>query len=192
MLDLYDSEKSLTEIDSSVEILQQMFPDIKEEIIIDFLLKYDNDVSIVTEILLDSFSFTEVASEVVVKKNETETRQDKVCLVNSLQSLCIKAMEKLEARLEEFYDMTDSDAVVEKSVRFEVGDLDETKSKTTLDNKDNLTPKTSFETELSEEPLFNLSLNREFLTTLIRIFGNEEEEKYLDGNFIFYLKEFFF
>lgn len=190
MLDLYDSEKSLTEIDSSVEILQQMFPDIKEEIIIDFLLKYDNDVSIVTEILLDSFSFTEVASEVVVKKNETETRQDKVCLVNSLQSLCIKAMEKLEARLEEFYDMTDSDAVVEKSVRFEVGDLDETKSKTTLE--DNLTPKTSFETELSEEPLFNLSLNREFLTTLIRIFGNEEEEKYLDGNFIFYLKEFFF
>lgn len=155
-----------------------MFPHVKEEIIVDFLLKYNNDVNIVTEILLDSVSFAEET-----KREEPKTREKKISVIKSLQMLCIEAMEKLEARLEEIYDTNKIDKDIEKNVKFSIDDQAEQSLKKPPDESfENSVKPSSFDPELNEEPLFNLTVNREFLTTLIRIFGNEEEEKYLEGN----------
>jgi len=155
-----------------------MFPDIKEEIIVDFLLKYENDINIVTEILLDSLSFGEI-----YKQKETENKSQKTYQVKSLQNLCVEAMEKLEVELEKLYEdkrMSDlNDNELSNDVEIS---LNEDESYDQTKNNESSIYKQSTETGLSEEPLFNLCLNKEFLGGLIRIFGNEDEEKYLDGN----------
>ncbi|CAF1038573.1 unnamed protein product [Brachionus calyciflorus] len=112
-----NSSDALTEeLKDSLNILKSMFPDIQDDIIIDFLIKYENDVNMVTNILLDSFNFSSTLSEpekapdLCKKKiNQKEIVEDKkealvvgrnFFQVKSLQELCRIEMEKLEMAME--------------------------------------------------------------------------------------------
>ena len=88
------------EIDHSRELLQQMFPNVNEEILLDFLLKYQNDVDTVTNILLDSVNLSEtneMAPSSAAKKSEPKC-------IDSLKNLCTRVLDKLEIELEKHYE----------------------------------------------------------------------------------------
>lgn len=176
---------SIADTNESKEHLCQIFPNVKEEILLDFLLKYNNDISTVTHILLDSISFGEISN----KKEEIEERENKF-QVKSLQSLCVDAMEKLELDMEDLYENNHTNEFIKNLI------LDESIS-TASDEASFKSEKKSehFEyeeyaikteqVELIEEPLFSLKMSDNLLSSLIRIFGSEEELKYLDGILVF-------
>ncbi len=84
-----------------------MFTDVDDDILIDFLEKYNNDVNIVTNILLDSLNLSEFSRETntcLVKEDNQElvTQQGDESeseSMSSLKSLCIKEMDRQESNV---------------------------------------------------------------------------------------------
>ena len=82
------------EFDESRDLLKSMFPDVEEEVIVDLLMIYENDIDTVTNVLLDSVNFNEHKSAPTANVQSVE----------SLKNLCINALEKLEIELEKHYE----------------------------------------------------------------------------------------
>lgn len=79
-----------------------MFSDVKDDILMDFLVKYNNDITVVTNILLDSMNFGDLASSTdVPEADETyEMNQDieskESHSIETLSNLCIKEIHQIE------------------------------------------------------------------------------------------------
>jgi hypothetical protein len=117
-------EISFERIEESKSLLQSMFPKISEEIILDFLIKYENDVDTVTNILLDSVDLNDDSPSenaemkpqpppppIESKKgNQIEANSPvRTRKVKSLQEICLEVMDRLERSLEEhFYQKAES------------------------------------------------------------------------------------
>ena len=85
-----------------------MFSDVDEEILIEFLNKYNNDVTVVTNILLDSLNFGDVKSKSNEASSSSAKEEDEEYeiykdietsdshSIETLKNLCIKEMYKLD------------------------------------------------------------------------------------------------
>ena len=82
-----------------------MFPDVDEEILVDLLITYQNDVDTVTNILLDSVNLNDFAKASI--KN-IEEKKSIAKTIDTLKNLCTKALDKLEIELEKHYEKKES------------------------------------------------------------------------------------
>jgi dihydroneopterin aldolase len=151
--------ESKSELDKEAkELLNQMFPNVDDEILVDFLIKYDNNVARVTDILLDSICFEEI-------KKESDKPKPK--RVKSLKTLCNEIMEKLELQFENLYENSSN-----VDICFSLKEEEEERS---------IVEDISSSSNVENEPIFSFNLDRDFLSSLIKIFGEKDEEKYLNG-----------
>lgn len=203
-----DEFSNQTEIDQSKELLKQMFPKVNEEILIDFLVRYQNDVDSVTNILLDSVDLNDSLSNELTEANQTyqpndanrETRQ-----VESLKGLCIKEVNKLERILEKHYgdqettQKRNSIDEILKDLNQEINSINAESLVSLNDSKNSDISKNenSESEELisqpvqkeilgnldeDDDPILNLKLTKPFLSSLIQLFGTQEDETLLDSN----------
>jgi hypothetical protein len=116
------SDVSFESLEQSKSMLHQLFPNICEEIILDFLLKYENDIDTVTNILLDSVDMNDSDSLALSQVQETpapppptpvvvapkieETKRPESArrTVKSLQEICLDVMDRLERSLEQHFN----------------------------------------------------------------------------------------
>lgn len=227
---LYHPETELkTEIDHSVEMLESMFPHVKKEILVDLLLKYHNDISLVTDVILNSVILDDVVdddkkiSETVEEKPATVVNTNPVHQAKSLQQLCTETLNRLDSQLADietvhsldktsssesptynnsnitnkknaskFHKNQSANDLIEQRTKFSTVRKNHSENemktiKRTLscesDNRQSITPPADTSQELDEEPLFNLKVDTHFIRSLIRIFGDESEENYLQGTF---------
>ena len=108
----------------SKNTLKAMFGNVSEEILMDFLVKYNNDLTLVTNILLDSLNLDEHLVETNNNNDNGDAREldcEKACEamtltqtepVSSLKDLCIKEMDNLEKLFEQHHVTVDSDKPV--------------------------------------------------------------------------------
>lgn len=149
--------ESKSELDKEAkELLNQMFPNVDDEILVDFLIKYDNNVARVTDILLDSICFEEIRKE----SDKPKRRQ-----VKSLKTLCNEVMERLEIQFENLYENSSNVDVCFSLKEEEESIVEEISSNSNVEN----------------EPIFSFNLDSELLRSIIKIFGEKDEEKYLNG-----------
>lgn len=99
------------ELSESKQILKTMFPDVAEDLIVEFLGKYENDVNVVTNLFLDSFNFSSISNENCTEIKEPEVKR--LYQVKTLQELCLDEMDKLEIAMEELGDKIDSKTTCE-------------------------------------------------------------------------------
>jgi len=87
-------------INESKDLLKAMFADVDDDILVDFLEKYNNDVTVVTNILLDSLNLSEYSREtetrLCVKEDSEKAEETETESMSSLKSLCIKEMDRQE------------------------------------------------------------------------------------------------
>lgn len=141
------------------ELLNQMFPNVDDEILVDFLIKYDNNVARVTDILLDSICFEEI-------KIESDKPKSKPKKVKSLKTLCNEIMERLEIQFENLYENSSNDDVC-----FSLKEEEE----------ESIVEEISSNSNVENEPIFSFNLDSDFLSSIIKIFGEKDDEKYLNG-----------
>jgi hypothetical protein len=206
-----DEFSNQTEIDQSKELLKQMFPKVNEEILIDFLVRYQNDVDSVTNILLDSVDLNDSLSNELTEADQTyqsddankETRQ-----VESLKGLCIKEVNKLEWIMKKHYGNQETaqnknsiDEIL-KDLNQEINSIN-AESLVSLEMNDSKNSDISKNENYSEseelisqpvqkenlcnldeddDPILNLKLTKPFLSSLIQLFGTQEDETLLDSN----------
>jgi hypothetical protein len=180
-----DDLKIGKEIEQSRKELSLLFPHVKDDIIIDFLLKYENDVDMVSNILLDSIDIDMDSNEEKINNAvEKEMRQ-----VPSLKQLCENAMSQLEFLIESHYEKDDKYYHLPKTnksenpIKFQSeNDLDIYKSE---NNSGYESDSSRSITEDDYFPIMELKLNKKIIRSLIDLFGDKEDEKYLnDGKFI--------
>ena len=177
------------EIEQSRKELSLLFPHVKDDIIIDFLLKFENDVDMVSNILLDSIdldSNEEANKEITTKSNITiknELRQ-----VPSLKQLCENAMSQLEYLIESHYEKDDTYFQIPKSSNSEIDVKSQSENDFDICKSEN---NSGYESDGSQSvteddyfPIIELKLNKNIISSLIDLFGDKEDEKYLnDGKF---------
>jgi hypothetical protein len=101
----------------SKQVLKSMFTNVSEDIIDEFLLKYNNDLTIVTNILLDSLNLDEKelnqSSDECFCKKESHQTIETVKSVSSLKQLCTDAMNKLTDLFEKYYGLNYSKSIAD-------------------------------------------------------------------------------
>jgi hypothetical protein len=216
-------DRVIAEIIQSKDLLQQMFPHVKEDILIEFLTKYENDVDMVTNLLLDSLNLSEEEEEVpanndvICNKRNESSNQVPSTYYNPplLKTLCEKAMEKLDSMLETHYKSSDCkyekskntdaylgvnfDSICNSSSRSSsISSKSNSKfeditsngtSNSTCSSKDYKT-NGLYDNENDDEdegpidnsydPILELKLDKRFLGYLINLFGEKEDEIYLN------------
>ena len=122
-MDPSENEESSKLIESK-KILKAMFGNVSEEILMDFLVKYNNDLTLVTNILLDSLNLDEHLAETNNNSNNSDACEidcEEFCEamtlketepVSSLKDLCIKEMDNLEKLFEQHHVNVESDKPV--------------------------------------------------------------------------------
>ncbi len=93
------------EIDDSKNLLRAMFPDVDEEVLVDLLITYQNDVDTVTNVLLDSVNLNEFSNN---SKKTSDVVKPVARTIDSLKNLCIKTLDMLEIELEKHYEKRES------------------------------------------------------------------------------------
>jgi hypothetical protein len=93
------------EIDECKNLLRAMFPDVDEEILVDLLITYQNDVDTVTNVLLDSVNLNEFSNN---SKKPNDVIKPVARAIDSLKNLCIQTLDKLEIELEKHYEKKES------------------------------------------------------------------------------------
>jgi len=187
-----DNDLKKEKQDETFISVKQMFPTIKENIIKELLEQYDNDINTVTNILLDSINLDdlEVKNEITVNnKNENTT-------VKSLKELCNITLDKFEILLEKYYETS-------KKNEFDVDEFKEENQKkinqaqsncfslitSELELKNEHIPKPYFENlnqsmDNDDDPILDLKLDKNFLKSLIQLFGDDNDMNLLKSNIL--------
>lgn len=155
-----------------------MFPNIKIDLIKELLERY-NDTNTVINILLDSINLEESNNENIDQNNQKNK-------IMSLKELCINSVDNLECLFEKYYESNEI-AKLTKNHSKESFSFCETdslaSSETSSTSQSNMDSNKS--TCYDDEPLLNLKLESSFLKTLIQLFGNDDDEKYIELNSMF-------
>ena len=135
------------EIDDSKYLLSQMFPDVDEEILVDLLITYQNDVDTVTNILLDSVNLNDFAKDSVKKIEEEKSITKKI---DTLKNLCTKALDKLEIELEKHYEKKESISLDDTDNSNELNVVDDSKDQKVEEGLTNINSEKKSEKKLEK------------------------------------------
>jgi hypothetical protein len=205
------------ELTESQEMLSQMFPNIKKDIIMDFLLKYQNNVDMVTNILLDSINLDEESDNnedkslcIKTKENNEPVERERVqskatCAKRSpltLKDLCIVVLNKLDIEMEKHLNLKTNESLVKEIIDFNLDESEDgsfmkraessndrlTEKETLSDEslqeiedekKSKLNESVDIDDEQDHDPILRISLNKRFLSSLVQLFGDDDDQVYL-------------
>lgn len=187
-----DNDLKREKQDETYISVKQMFPTIKENIIKELLEQYDNDINTVTNILLDSINLDDLE----VKNEITVNNENENTTVKSLKELCNITLDKFEILLEKYYETS-------KKNEFDVDEFKEENQKkinqaqsnclslmtSELELKIENIPKPYFENlnqsiDNDDDPILDLKLDKNFLKSLIQLFGDDNDMNLLKSNIL--------
>ncbi|RNA17520.1 NEDD4-binding 2-like 1 [Brachionus plicatilis] len=180
-----DSPEEISEeIQESLSVLKNMFPNIDQDVILDFLQKYENDLNIVTNILLDSVNFLDIKPEKKADEPQTNLENSKSYQPKSLQEICLIQMEKLELAME---NLNSRIQLAKSNAKINV----QASSSSNLEHKTELTRSSSVPKDFADsvksekkkeddEPIILLRIDK--LRALVDLFGTAEELDNFDEN----------
>ncbi len=196
---------STVQDNEELEFIAQMFPLVKKELIKELLDKYE-DSNTVTNILLDSINLDEQSEKPEIISNnqipETAflnipfTKQAQVQNVKSLREMCNILLCKMDEKFAYYYEIVNDGKKLSEFDLIDTNSVNSDELKLTPDSLSNAGDKfenpmdnlKDFESRNSSDSFYNddeaiMSFNLEsnILKSLIQLFGNEEDEKYVNS-----------
>lgn len=204
----FEEDDIETRLQESQQMLEQMFPSVAPDIIFDFLLKYDNNVDMVTNILLDSVNLDDTPPvndnvdliEIPPVSSSTQTPSPSGSSITikrsikSLQELCWDVMNSWESNLEKQFKTqrnmelgvntvsTSSSSYAISSVMSDDKESSKSDCESSVGSVINHTRDSGNGEDVEDEPVLELSVNKSFLSSLIELFGHKDDLKLLKGN----------